>query len=93
MRNGSATILLPDSKACLYTESNDMLHTNTKSTTPLTGPLERNALSVVETAATNGVSAGFIRLEIKRGHLKAVRAGRRVLVPVRAIEEWLKQPK
>jgi excisionase family DNA binding protein len=83
----------PDSRSWAYTESNDMPCTNTYSTTLLTGPLERNALSVAETAATNGVSAGFIRLEIKRGHLKAVRAGRRVLVPVRAIEEWLKQPK
>ena len=67
--------------------------TNTESTSILTGPLERNALSVAETAATNGVSAGFIRLEIKRGHLKAVRAGRRVLVPIRAIDKWLNQPK
>ena len=47
------------------------------------------ALSVYETAERLGIHPQTVRSMIKRGELRAVRAGRRVLVPVRAIDEYL----
>ena len=47
------------------------------------------ALSVNETAERLGVHPQTVRAMIKRGDLRAVRAGRRLLVPVRAIDEYL----
>ncbi|MGA2408808.1 MAG: excisionase family DNA-binding protein [Candidatus Binataceae bacterium] len=39
------------------------------------------AISIARAAELLGVSAGLVRLEIERGHLAAIRFGRRVLVP------------
>ena len=46
-------------------------------------------LSVYETARRTGVSQGFIRQEIRRGNLRAAKLGRRVVVPMKSIAEWL----
>jgi hypothetical protein len=42
---------------------------------------DRLAWGVAEFAAALGVSVNFIRLEILRGKLKAVKRGRRLLIP------------
>ena len=47
------------------------------------------ALSVTEAAAAVGLSKPMIWAEISSGRLKVRRVGRRVLVPLRAINEWL----
>lgn len=49
---------------------------------------ERRAYSIAEVAHQHGVSKGLVRLEIKRGRLKAIRLGRRLLVPSESIRRW-----
>ena len=51
----------------------------------------RIAFSVKEVAQQTGLSQPFVRLEIKRGNLRASRVGRRVVVLVTAMDEWLNQ--
>ena len=51
--------------------------------------LGRLAFGIGECAEALGVSPGFIRLEILRGKLAAVRAGRRVLVKKDSLEKYL----
>jgi excisionase family DNA binding protein len=51
---------------------------------------ERKAYSVAEIARQHGVSKAFVRLEIERGRLEAIRLGRRVLVPAESIRNWWK---
>lgn len=46
----------------------------------------RYALSVIEVARALGVSPNTIRMLINAGKLPHIRAGRRVLVPVSALE-------
>jgi excisionase family DNA binding protein len=41
--------------------------------------------TIVETAALLGVSPSLVRLQIKRGELKAWRMGRRILIPRSAL--------
>lgn len=53
------------------------------------GSIERDGFSVTETAARYGVSPGLVRLEILRGKLKAIKIGRRVVIPREAISAWL----
>jgi excisionase family DNA binding protein len=48
--------------------------------TDLTSVTPPKAWSIAAIAASLGVSAGFLRNEIKRGRLKARKVGRRVLV-------------
>lgn len=63
-----------------------------KDPVPGQGSLEvqqRIAFSVREVALQTGLSQPFIRLEIKRGNLRASRVGRRVVVLVTAMDEWL----
>lgn len=50
---------------------------------------KRLALTIAETAQVCGVSVPFVRLEIRRGNLRAVKLGRRVIVPIEALREWL----
>src|SRR4051794_37723965 len=50
--------------------------------------LERRAYTVQEIAATLGVSTGFVRLEIARGRLAVMRAGRRVLVSRQSFDSY-----
>jgi len=51
---------------------------------------ERLCLSVAETARAVGISKPVVWEAIARGRLKVARSGRRVLVPVTAIQEWLR---
>ena len=51
----------------------------------------RRTFSVREVAATLGISVGFARLLIGRGHLRVVRVGRRVLVPAPEDERLLNE--
>lgn len=50
---------------------------------------KRLALSVAEISDVCGVSVPFVRLEIRRGKLRALKLGRRVVVPIEALREWL----
>jgi len=51
----------------------------------------RIAFSVREVASQTGLSVPFVRLEIKRGNLRASKVGRRVIVLVTAMDEWLNE--
>ena len=50
---------------------------------------KRIAFSVREVALQTGLSQPFVRLEIKRGNLRASKIGRRVIVLATAMDEWL----
>lgn len=50
---------------------------------------KRLALTIAETAEVCGLSVPFVRLEIRRGKLRALKLGRRVVVPIEALREWL----
>jgi excisionase family DNA binding protein len=62
---------------------------NIPNATPTSIYERRLALSPKELARRYGVSLGLIRLEITRGKLRALRIGRRVVIPMEAVEEWL----
>jgi excisionase family DNA binding protein len=47
------------------------------------------AFSVEDVARATTLSKAYVRNEIRAGHLKAIRAGRRVLVPASALDEYL----
>jgi excisionase family DNA binding protein len=49
----------------------------------------RLAYGVAELAAKTATSIPFIRKEIRRGHLKASKVSRRVLVTTESVREWL----
>lgn len=49
----------------------------------------RLGFSTKELARMMGTSEPFIRLEIRRGKLRAAKLGRRVVVPLRSAKEWL----
>jgi excisionase family DNA binding protein len=51
--------------------------------------MEKRVLDVFETAEQLGVHPLTVRRAIARGELPAVRVGRKVLVPVRALDEFL----
>jgi len=53
----------------------------------------RGVVSLNEAAEFFGVSTGLLRLEIARGGLKAVRIGRRLLIPISEIERRLEDAK
>lgn len=53
--------------------------------------VERLALSIAEAAEALGCSQGHIRNLIARGELKSFKAGRRVLIRVDVLKEWMKQ--
>lgn len=57
--------------------------------TPAFAHEERQALSIGEAARRIGVHRETLRAAIDRGDLRAVRVGRRWLVPVAAIDELL----
>jgi excisionase family DNA binding protein len=52
-------------------------------------PQERDGFSVREVAGRYGVSEPFVRLEIQRGNLRASKLGRRVVIPIDCVEEWV----
>ena len=51
--------------------------------------VNRVAWSVSEVAASTGLSRGFVRGEIKRGHFRTRRAGRRGLVLDKELHRYL----
>jgi hypothetical protein len=51
---------------------------------------ERRAFSVRGLAQAYDVSPSLVRLEIARKRLRAQHIGRRVVIPVEAVEEWLR---
>lgn len=53
--------------------------------------LRRIAFSVKEVAQQTGLSQPFVRLEIRRGNLRASKVGRRVVVLVAAMDAWLNE--
>jgi excisionase family DNA binding protein len=50
---------------------------------------DRMAFGVREAAGLLGVSAAFLRLEIGRGHLRATRLGRRVVLTRTELDRYL----
>ncbi|RJX23236.1 MAG: DNA-binding protein [Ammonifex sp.] len=52
--------------------------------------MSRVAFFVNDVATLTGLSSQKIRRMIKAGELKAVRAGKRVLIPKAALEDFLK---
>lgn len=50
---------------------------------------ELRGFSVRGLAKAYGVSAGLIRLEIARRRLKVAHIGRRIVIPVESVTEWL----
>ena len=50
----------------------------------------RLAISVRETAAAMGISRFLVMEMIRTGTLRYKRLGRRIIIPVEAIDEWLK---
>jgi excisionase family DNA binding protein len=52
-------------------------------------PVPRLALTLPEAAAASGFSEPTLRDEIAAGRLPAKRIGRKVQIPVKALEEWL----
>jgi excisionase family DNA binding protein len=58
--------------------------------TPLTStPPERLAVDVAEAAAATGLSTRHLRREIADGNLRAIRCGRRVLIPTDALRDYI----
>lgn len=51
--------------------------------------LKRLGFSLKELAELVGCSVGLLHLEIRRGNLRAVRIGRRVIVPLSETEKLL----
>jgi len=50
---------------------------------------DRLGFGVLDLAQAYGLSPAFVRLEEKRGRLKGLRLGRRVIFTREAVEEWL----
>ena len=63
--------------------------------TMMQGTITQNkmAYSVEEISAQTSLSKAFLRLEIKRGNLKAVRPGnsRRVIITAKSLEDYLNE--
>ena len=51
----------------------------------------RRCLSLAQLRAQVGVSEGLLHKEIKAGRLRVARVGRRILVPVEAVNDWLRK--
>ena len=51
--------------------------------------MERIAYGIAEIARATGLSASFIRLEIRRGRLRATKCGRRVLITTDEVRRYL----
>ncbi len=51
-------------------------------------PIRRSALSIDEAAWSLGLSERTVRRAIKSGQLEHRRIGDRVLIPIRALEQW-----
>ncbi|MEW6477652.1 MAG: helix-turn-helix domain-containing protein [Actinomycetota bacterium] len=56
-------------------------------------PDELRAYTVPQAAGMLGLSEVYLRVMLKRGDIRSVKAGRRVLVPATAIREFLAPPR
>jgi excisionase family DNA binding protein len=56
-------------------------------------PDELRAYTVPQAAEMLGLSEVYLRVMLKRGDIRSVKAGRRVLVPATAIREFLAPPR
>lgn len=54
---------------------------------------ELRAYTVSQAAEMLGLSEVYLRVMLKRGDIRSVKAGRRVLVPATAIREFLAPPR
>jgi excisionase family DNA binding protein len=72
----------------LFIQRQERLQVHTENITKKSAETRR-ALSVRAVADSYGVSPGLVRLEIARGRLRAARIGRRLVIPVEALNEWL----
>ena len=52
-------------------------------------PVERRTLTIKETAASLGISDWMVYEMVKRGELKTIRVGKRILVPVSALDQFV----
>jgi len=52
----------------------------------------RLAYSVGEAALALGVSADLVRSLVQRGQLRAVRVGRRIVIPAKELDRWMDDP-
>ncbi len=51
--------------------------------------VERRGMRLTEISRGYGVSVPFLRLEIRRGKLRAAKLGRTVVVTMEAVQDWL----
>jgi len=58
----------------------------------LTASPQRVAYTVAEVAEMTGQSLYVIRRVMAEGHLRYQRAGRNVVIPAAAVDEWLNAP-
>jgi excisionase family DNA binding protein len=56
-------------------------------------PDELRAYTVPQAAEMLGLSEVYLRVMLKRGDIRSVKAGRRVLIPATAIREFLAPPR
>ena len=56
-------------------------------------PDDLRAYTVSQAAEMLGLSEVYLRVMLKRGDIRSVKAGRRVLVPATAIREFLAPPR
>ena len=54
-------------------------------------PVERRTLTIKETAASLGISDWMVYEMVKRGELKTIRVGKRILVPVSALDQFVSE--
>jgi excisionase family DNA binding protein len=50
------------------------------------------AVSIEEITQMLPISKNFVRAEIRRGRLQALRLGRRIVIPIESLNAWLGQP-
>jgi hypothetical protein len=58
-------------------------------TRSITVSSDRLGFGVLDLAAAYGLSPAFVRLEEKRGRLRGIRLGRRVIFTREAVADWL----
>ena len=51
--------------------------------------MERRTLTIKETAASLGISDWMVYEMVKRGEIKTIRVGKRILVPVSALDQFV----
>ena len=52
-------------------------------------PGERRTLTIKETAASLGISDWMVYEMVKRGEIKTIRIGKRILIPISALDQFV----